>query len=342
MGKSKNLTVGCAISVISQSSNYSRKKLSFAVDCLLKYIEENQILIQFNEFGEFSSLAMWANVSIDISRRLVKHGTINMQPQEINTGNETWLIDIYNINGSIHQLLRVLRDEFLLNSSRVTYSRIKNGKRIAKRISRSDCTSFFQNPIPFIKMDTRFLSSREGAGMRQAAADVQAGAVALGEAVMLARKVPEIANLPTPQAVARLERPGKLLQRRMYRDTDGQLYGYVTWAWLDAELAHQGVPAPQDLALHQWNEGAVLLLCDAFVTTAGFATVYTDLVEGLFPGEAMHLRPGAPHGTSVPVIRITRKVLEKLNESSADNHAPVIDLLNLLRVHLSSHDGVST
>jgi hemolysin-activating ACP:hemolysin acyltransferase len=338
MGKFKNLKIGCAISTFAQHQYYAERNFAWSVMSLINFIKLDQIYIEFDKFGQFSGMVMWANVSLEVSRRLLREGINNLELEDVNTGNETWLITILVLNGAVHQFLQTLRDKYLLNSSQVTYFRIKNGKRIAKRISRSDCTSFFRTTTKTFNVDNSFLDSHEGAGLRQAAIATQEAARTLGEVAMLARHVPEIGNLSAQDAVTRLERPGKLQQRRLYRDAGGCLCGYVAWAWLDSDLASQGIPAPQAFALHQWNEGPCLLICDAFATPTGLSKLCADLAVGLYPGEPMHFRPNASHDTTVPVSLISLKTLECFNHTTETNSA-VIDILALFRRQGTFPDG---
>jgi ATP-binding cassette subfamily B protein RaxB len=69
----------------------------------------------------------------------------------------------------------------------------------------------------------------------------------------------------------------------LYRDTDGQLSGYFSWAWVDSDFVSQGIAVPQALAPHQWNEGSTLLICDAFVTHLGLAAARVNAVLAQMP-----------------------------------------------------------
>ena len=243
-------------------------------------------------------------------------------------------------NGSLHQIIRILRDKYLRDSPQVTYFKTKNGKRIAKRISRTDYTSFFHSPTPAKEDDNNFIQSYRGTGLRHSAEMAELTAQTLGEVALLAFHISEIGNLPFSSAVARLMRPCNLHQHRLYRDANGQLFGYVSWAWLDSDLARKGIPTPQALAPHQWNEGSTLVIYDAFATPLGLADVCTDLTAGLFPDETMHLRINERCGSTAQAIPITKKIIEHSNFLPIDSNSIVIDILALLRTQLNQTNGV--
>jgi hemolysin-activating ACP:hemolysin acyltransferase len=234
----------------------------------------------------FQDWPFWAKVSKNTSERLLHNGLDSLKSNEINNGNETWMMELSATNGSLHQIIRILRDKYLRDSPQVTYFKTKNGKRI----SRTDYTSFFHSPTPAKEDDNNFIQSYRGTGLRHSAEMAELTAQTLGEVALLAFHISEIGNLPFSSAVARLMRPCNLHQHRLYRDANGQLFGYVSWAWLDSDLARKGIPTPQALAPHQWNEGSTLVIYDAFATPLGLADVCTDLTAGLFPDETMHLR----------------------------------------------------
>ena len=302
---------------------------------LEKCIDLNQLHIKFDRFEQFSSFAIWANVSEEVNQRLLRHGMSKLHPEDINSGNETWLIELCALGGALPKLLRRLRDECLRDVQQVTYFRFKNGKHITKRIARTDCTSFFRPSTQINQEESRFLESKEGEGLLHSASAVRDAAQTLGEVAMLARHIPEIGALPLFLALERLSRPGKLKQIRLYHDADGSLCGYVSWAWLETELAHQDVPLPHALAPHQWNEGPCLLVCDAFATGTGLASVCTDLAVGLHPGVTMHFRPDVPHGTKALATPMLSKNFANLPGNSSST-TPITDILAMLRMHVSN------
>ncbi len=201
-------------------------------------------------------------------------------------------------------------------------------ERIAKQITRNDCSSFFKTAPEACKNKLEFLKTKEGAGLNHAVEATKDAAQLLGEIAMLACHIPEIGELPLVLALERLSRPGKLYQRRIYRDTNEKLSGYIDWAWLDQELARIGLPPPHALQPFQWNEGSCLVVCDAIATTTGFKKVYTDLINGLYPDVPMYTRPSAKKQNSAPAIKIIKngESGKKINITT-----PVIDVLDLLR-----------
>ena len=332
--ESLSLMVGYGLLAISMHSTSASRSFDWSLACLEKCISGRQFNVSIDPQGQLSSFVMWTNVSEEVNQRLLHHGMSKLHPGDINSGNEIWLIELCVLDGALPKLLRRLRDECLRDVQQVTYFRFKNGKHIAKRIARTDCTSFFR-PSKQINQDaSRFLKAREGEGLPHSASAIRGAAQTLGEVAMLARYIPEIGTLPLFLALERLSRPGKLKQIRLYHDADGSLCGYVSWAWLEAEIAHQDVPLPHALAPHQWNEGPCLLVCDAFATTTGLASVCADLAVGLYPGVTMHFRPDVPHGTKAQATPMLSMNFANLLGNSSST-TPITDILAMLRIHVS-------
>lgn len=319
-----------------KKQNKNEKSLLWHIKIITACIENNQTLILKNRFMEYSSTALWANLSPESYSRILTNGPDHLQPEDINNGTETLMIALCVYNDTLSRLLHTLRDECFLNTSRITYFRLKNNQRIAKQISRMSCSIFFRRTDTAINISNNFFHSKEAAGFQQAARDAEETAQTLGELTTLAQYIPEIGSLPLLQALERLERPKKLRQYRLFHDPNGRLCGYISWAWLDSDLARQGVPPPEAMLPHQWNEGPCLLVCDAFATAVGYARVCADLAAGLYPGEPMYLRPNAPHGIAVQVSPMISNDFENLHGI----HASVIDILALLRARLSQQEGV--
>jgi hemolysin-activating ACP:hemolysin acyltransferase len=143
---SKYIHVGV---VLRATSGYSRTEKSFKwhVDRAEKCVEYGQIRLLINDFGQLSGMVMWAAVSKEIGDRILREGVESLQPDDMKSGNDTWLLELSASGGTLPELLRILRDECLHSTSQVTYFRVRNGRRIAKRIARTDCTSFFRSPV---------------------------------------------------------------------------------------------------------------------------------------------------------------------------------------------------
>lgn len=298
---------------------------------LEKCISANQMNMRFDRFGQLSGLAMWANVSEAVSHRLLRHGMDSLTPKEIDSGNETWLLELCALRGELPQLLSSLRDDWLRNAPQVTYFRVKNGRRIAKRLSRSDPSWFFRHAFaPSALEKNGVLQMAAGDGLHHAALEAQAAAQELGEVVCLARHVPGLAVLPLALALERLCRPTRLHQRRLYRDDAGHLCGYLSWAWVDADLVRTGLPVPHALAAFQWNEGPCLVLCDAFATPQGLAQLQADLDKGLFEQEPLLLRTAPANGLPAQTIPMARQHLQTL-QTLSDPTSPVVDVLQHLQ-----------
>ncbi len=105
-----------------------------------------QVKIYFNNYGECMGYVVWATLAPDVERRFIRDKNINLHPTEWNEGISLWIIDFLVLRGSLQYVLADLRDRQFAAYETLTYFRIKNGKRIFKRVGRTDGGRFFRNP----------------------------------------------------------------------------------------------------------------------------------------------------------------------------------------------------
>lgn len=324
------ITIGMALPLLAERTLGQPQTLAHHLDRLAAGLVAHQIGLRFGRFGQLCGCVQWARVTPEVSDRLLRYGTDSLQPLDMHGGDETWILDFSVRHGEAPRVLACLRDDWLRASPRVTYFRVKRGRRIAKRVSRADPTSFFRRPSRLASEARRFLETKEGAGLRASASNSLDAAIELGEVALLARHIPAIATLPLPQALTRLRVPLNHLQRRLYRGPDGVLCGFLAWAWMDTTLTGGYVPAPHQLAPFQWNEGNQLVLCDAMATACGVAPMTADLERGLFPGEPIWLRSADEDGASSPPRRLGSADFDGLRTVFSANQF-AIDLHQQLR-----------
>jgi hemolysin-activating ACP:hemolysin acyltransferase len=322
-------TIGLVLSALAEGPALRPQSLSWHMGRLAAALDSRQVGVLFDRFGQLCGLALWASVAPEVSSRLLRDGPESLLPSEIQSGDETWIFELVSRYGELPLVLETLRDDWLRSAPRVTYFRNKRGRRIAKRVSRTDPLSFFRRPAKPPSQAVRFLQTKEAEGFRHAAAQALDAALELGEVAQVARLVPNLAGMPLPLALARLCVPIKNLQRRLYRQRDDTLCGFLSWAWVDDTLISTGAPAPHQMAPFQWSEGRNLMVCDAIARPTGIEPIVDDLVRGIVPDEPTWLRTA--HDSTAPsqVLRLSDQDLIWVRRSSLGSE-PATDLLQHL------------
>lgn len=104
-----------------------------------------QYKIYFNDFCQCVGYLSWAYLAPDVEKRLLSGEDYHLQTCEWNEGANLWIMDLVFPHGSIKHVLQDLRDNLFKDFETLTYFRIKNGKRIFKRVSRADGGYFFRS-----------------------------------------------------------------------------------------------------------------------------------------------------------------------------------------------------
>lgn len=324
------ITLGLALPLLAEQSISQGKSLGWHLERVLAGLASGQVGLRFDRFGQVCGFAAWARVSPSVSVRLLGQGSDSLLPSELLSGDEAWVLELIVRHGQVPLMLASLRDEWLRNAAQVTYFRFKRGRRIAKRLTRSDRHGFLREAKGLAAPPRHFLHTHEGEGLRFSAVNALRAALELGEVVQLARHTPALADLPLPLALGRLRVAQNLMQQRLYRQADGRLCGYLAWAWIDQALIEGGLPEPHQLAAQQWNEGRNMVLCDAIATPSGMPLLAADLRHGIFPSEPLWLRSAPPGQPPAPAMLLSANVLNRLGDS-CDVTAPAINLLQRLQ-----------
>lgn len=104
----------------------------------------DQIKLYFNPYGECLGYIVWARLTPDVEKRYLAGADLSLHWMEWNEGTSLWIIDFSCKAGSVKHILEDMRDNLFESDETITYFRLRNGKRIFKRISRSDGGHFFK------------------------------------------------------------------------------------------------------------------------------------------------------------------------------------------------------
>lgn len=140
-------TIGFICDLARGSPLHGQMGLGALMGMLDSAIQLEQVKIYFSDYGECMGYVVWALLAPDVERRFLGGKDLSLHITEWNEGASLWIIDFLVPRGSLHYVLRDLRDCLFKDYDTVTYFRFKNGKRIAKQLSRQDGGSFFAQPI---------------------------------------------------------------------------------------------------------------------------------------------------------------------------------------------------
>ncbi len=286
-------SVGLILPLIAEGPLAAQKGLGWHMDRIIQAVALDQLPIYFDRFGRLAGHVLWTQVDPALDRALLKSGSQVVGAAELSHQGVAWILDFNAMFGELPTVLRDMRDQRLARQDTVTYFRYKRGRRIAKRIARSDRSSFFLHPRPVHARNSDWpLMRKDGKDLLHAAAAVLDAAIELGRCLGLMRSLDEFAGMPLPLALNRLRAPLAQMQSRLYVSATGKPTALMTWAWLDCTgLERAPLPAPQALAPFEWNEGGMLCLCDAIALPAGLPDMAADLAGRWFPSEDFWVYP---------------------------------------------------
>lgn len=137
------------IGLICQLCTLSPVHANFPVQRIVSQLNSpmtvGQCKTYFNDFYQCVGYLAWAYLAPDVEKRLLSGEDYHLQTCEWNEGASLWIMDMVVPHGSIKHVLQDLRDTLFKDQDTLTYFRIKNGKRIFKRVSRADGGHFFRS-----------------------------------------------------------------------------------------------------------------------------------------------------------------------------------------------------
>lgn len=285
--------VGLILPLVAERASPSSRNLGWHLDRIRRSVELDQLPIYFDRFGRLAGHALWTLVDVEKERALLKKGPEILGADDLASQGGAWVLDFHAQYGELPNILRDLRDRKLMHHDTVTYFRYKRSRRLAKRVTRADKTSFFMRPRPASEPGADWpLTRKRGKDLLFSAATTLDAAIELGRYLALMRSVDGFAAMTLPTVLSRLRAPLGQMQSRMYLSPTGEPTAFMTWAWLDpAGMRRRPLPTPQTLAPFEWNEGETLCLCDAVATPAGLGALAADLAGIWFPADDLWVYP---------------------------------------------------
>jgi hemolysin-activating ACP:hemolysin acyltransferase len=136
--------IGFVASILRASKAHSHYPVSYIRDLIEPALAHRLIKLYFNQKGDPVGYVVWAYVAEDVQTRFLQTGKWDLHESEWREGRSLWIVDFVAPFGHTYAILKDLRDHVFPKERELCYYRIKNGKMIAKSVSRDDRCSFFK------------------------------------------------------------------------------------------------------------------------------------------------------------------------------------------------------
>jgi len=105
-------------------------------------MQVGQLRVYVNAKNDCVGYVLWATVTPDVERELIAGKPRPLAEWEFSDGTNAWVLDFAAAPGVLPKVMADLRDVVFKNHEQLTYYRLKGQRRLCKRVSRSDHTSF--------------------------------------------------------------------------------------------------------------------------------------------------------------------------------------------------------
>ena len=138
-------TVGFACALARRSRAHAGLPLGAFIQMVEDAFDQGQIKCYFNDFGLCMGYLCWAYLTPQVERQLIAGADHPLHLCEWNEGASLWIIDFLVPRGALPRVLADMRDTLFAGRETITYVRVKRGKRICKRLSRTGFSHFLRN-----------------------------------------------------------------------------------------------------------------------------------------------------------------------------------------------------
>jgi hemolysin-activating ACP:hemolysin acyltransferase len=125
----------------------SKAPLISIVKQVIYALEVDQVKVFLNPYGHCVGYVIWGYLTPDVEQQFLDGNFRELAEWEYDDGTSAWILEMAVAPGSLSYVLEDLRDTVFRNEKRVTYFRLKRGKKICKRVSRSAYSSFLRTGI---------------------------------------------------------------------------------------------------------------------------------------------------------------------------------------------------
>lgn len=279
--------LGLLLPVFAARPEMANIPLKWHVDRIDTALSFGQIALCFDRFGRQSGHAIWTGTNQDTERLLIASGPLALDASQIApaANSNTWLLDFAAEWNTRSEMIARGLAEWFRDHAELGYFHQKNQRRTARRMRRGDALRMARPCAGTPTAGPLFLASSEGSGLLHAFKAEIGAALERGLLLRLMSTVPEDASLPLWVAINRLRVPLSLYQHRIYRGENGNVSGFLTWAWLTDQNMAKRPLSLLGLHPHEWNDGRRLCLMDGVIGPDVSAAMIRDISEELFPEE---------------------------------------------------------
>jgi len=142
--------LGAVVQLAANCAYHNTVPLLGIVDRALTAYSLNQAKLYFNDYGQCVGYVIWAVVAPEVERRFLGTPVASLHISEWNEGGSLWILDFVVPHGSLRYVMDDFRDSLFKDFACITYFKYKNGKRMAKRMSRDSFAHFFKRGLPVV------------------------------------------------------------------------------------------------------------------------------------------------------------------------------------------------
>lgn len=136
------LAIGLAFQFAAGSPHHRDQPLSGFAILVRNALQVGNMRVYVNQARECVGYVIWATLTPDVERRFIGGKPRALAEWEFNDGTSAWILDFGVTPGLLSHVMSDLRDVVFKEHDHLTYYRHKGKRRLCKRISRSDRTSF--------------------------------------------------------------------------------------------------------------------------------------------------------------------------------------------------------
>lgn len=281
---------------VEGSSNMSVTCFEHLVSTQWQQLLKGAWIFQMGQYGNLCAAAHVACVRQDAIPMALKLGPAGLNDigclvTASDPAGQLVLTALWAEVGHGKAFLRQLRDQLKPQHESIIYFRIKNGKRIAKMLTRDDATTFMRSSQAVQVEDaSAFLQTAAARDFYLPTYNTQmAFAKRVGEMALLMVHAPVAAVSPLKPVLERIQTCTRLAQHKIYETASGTQAGLVTWAWLTTKRLRTDAFDTNALQAFEWSEGQHLAVVDVVMNDETQAAVWTDLAGQLYPDEDIWL-----------------------------------------------------
>ena len=136
------VAVGLAFQFAASARSHQGQPLAGFAALARSALQVGQMRVYVNPAHECVGYVVWATLTPDVERDYIAGKPRPLAEWEFSDGTSAWVLDFAVAPGLLPKVMADLRDVVFKDHDQLTYFRLKGQRRLCKRVSRSDGTSF--------------------------------------------------------------------------------------------------------------------------------------------------------------------------------------------------------